>query len=375
MPTSAPRPEATIIRGVGAGRRRGLRNVLWCAGVSSGKYRSKDKVVHWKVKAAIQNTVSLLPDPVSYAIYYRMQRLFGGLKKTDPVDRLVAGIETWEWIARQGLDPTDKIFFEIGTGTTPLVPLAFWLMGARRTITVDVNPYLKEELVDESLEYIAVNRKEVTALFGAHLQQKRMDDLLQCARTGAFSLRRFLDLCSIQYLGLGDAAKSGLPSGSIDFHTSYTVFEHIPPMVLARILEEGNRIVRDGGLFVHKIDYGDHFSHSDATISQINFLQYSDAEWASYAGNRYMYMNRLRHDDFLALFQSAGHRILATTPALDARSLELLKTGRLRVNERFERKSPETLAIWRSWIVSQRTTSPVANGGSVLESDPQDRQA
>ena len=323
--------------------------------------------MHWKVKAAIQNTVALLPNPVSYAVYYRMQRLFGGLKRTDPVDRLVAGIETWEWIAQQGLDPTDKIFFEIGTGTTPLIPLAFWLMGARRTITVDINRYLNEELVGESLEYIAVNRKKVTALFGAHLQQKRMDDLLECARSGGLSLRRFLDLCCIQYFGPGDASRTSLPSGSVDFHTSYTVFEHIPPMALAQILEEGNRIVRDGGLFVHKIDYGDHFSHSDASISQVNFLQYSDAEWTRYAGNRYMYMNRLRHDDYLALLQAAGHRILATTPAVDTRSLELLKTGKLRVNERFEKKSAEMLSIWASWIVSQRTTGSMASS-RVLES-------
>ena len=51
------------------------------------------------------------------------------------------------------------------------------------------------------------------------------------------------------------------------------------------------------------VDYSDHFSHSDQTISSINFLRYSDDEWQRYAGNRYMYMNRLRHDDVLALFR------------------------------------------------------------------------
>ena len=52
-------------------------------------------------------------------------------------------------------------------------------------------------------------------------------------------------------------------------------------------------------------------------IYPINFLQYSDAKWDRYADNRYMYMNRLRHDDFLALFHSSGHKILATEPAID----------------------------------------------------------
>jgi hypothetical protein len=29
-----------------------------------------------------------------------------------------------------------------------------------------------------------------------------------------------------------------------------------------------------------------------------------------YAGNKYMYMNRLRHDDFLDLFKSFGQKII-----------------------------------------------------------------
>ena len=102
------------------------------------------------------------------------------------------------------------------------------------------------------------------------------------------------------------------------------------------------------------IDYSDHFSHSDPGISRVNFLQYSDSEWARYAGNRYMYMNRLRHDDVLELYESTGHRILSATAPVDERSRWLLESGRLRVHERFSRKPLEVLSIWGSWIVSQR---------------------
>ena len=318
--------------------------------------------MHWKVKAAIQNAIALLPEAMSYATYYWLQRRFGGLKRTDPVDRLRAGIQTWRHIAEQGIDPAGKVFFEVGTGTMPVVPLAFWLMGASRTITVDLNPYLKEELVGETLDYIAANQTSVEVLFGALLQRQRMDNLLQCARPGAFSLKRFLDLCCIDYVGRGDAARTDLPSGSIDFHTSFTVFEHIPPGVLTKILMEGSRIVRDEGLFVHRIDYTDHFCHSDSAISPINFLQYSEAEWTRYAGNRYMYMNRLRHDDFLALYEAAGHRILAAAPIGNARSLEVLRTGGVRVDRRFESKSPEMLSASGAWVVSQKATRTAAHG-------------
>ncbi len=309
--------------------------------------------MHWKVKAAMQNAIAHLPPSLSYPTYYRMQRLIGGLRTVDPEDRLAAGVQTWRRIVEQGRDPIDRVFFEVGTGTTPIVPLAYWLMGAKRTVTVDVHPYLKGELVRESLEHMFANRQDVARLFGGLLQQKRIDALFDLRRSGKFSLKRFLDLCCIDYVEPGDAARTGLPTRSIDFHTSYTVLEHIQPDVIAQILEEGNRIVRDDGLCVHQVDYSDHFSHSDLTISSINFLQYSDREWARYAGNRYMYMNRLRHDDMLALFQSAGYRILATTPAVDDRARQLLGAGRLRLHEAFAAKSPEVLWIRAAWIVAQ----------------------
>lgn len=132
------------------------------------------------------------------------------------------------------------------------------------------------------------------------------------------------------------------------------VFEHIPPAVLTGILNEGNRILHPEGLFFNRIDYTDHFSYSDKTISPINFLQYSDAEWEKYAGNRFMYMNRLRHDDFIALFESAGHAILATGPDVHEQSLALLRSGGVVVDERFGDKSEGILSIIGSWIFSRR---------------------
>ena len=310
--------------------------------------------MRWKVKAAIQNAVAGLPQSVSYGAYYRLQRRWGGLRAMIPDEQLLAAVETWRRIVEHRRQPRDAVFFEVGTGNVPIVPLAYWLMGAGRTITVDVNPYLKGELVEETLDYVSARQEHVRRIFGDLLQPRRFAQLLQLHRGGRFSLPRFFESCCIEYVMPGDAANSRLMPGSVDFHTSYTVLEHIAPNVLADILEEGVRIVRDDGLFVHMIDYSDHFSHADQSISAINFLQYSDDDWARYAGNRYMYMNRLRHDDVLRLFESSGHRVLAVTTHVDEHSRTLLERGVLRVDERFRDKSPETLAIRGSWVVSEK---------------------
>jgi SAM-dependent methyltransferase len=220
-----------------------------------------------------------------------------------------------------------------------------------------LNPYLKEELVAESLGYISDNEETVLNLFGPLIDKKRFQELLAFSSNSQPSLSQFLDLCRLEYIAPGDAANTRLPDQSIDFHTSYTVFEHIPLKALRQILEEGNRVMRKNGLFIHRIDYSDHFSHSDKSISAINFLRYSDEEWERYAGNRYMYMNRLRHDDFMTLFEAVGHRIVEAQPDLDQRSRQLLRSGDLPLNERFSSKPEEVLAIRGAWMITQKNAN------------------
>lgn len=305
--------------------------------------------MRWKLKAKIQNAVSLFPSSASYATYYWIQRHFGGLRRLNPISRLTAAIETWKRIQEQGVIPSGKVFLEVGTGRVPLVPLAYWLIGAEKTITMDLNPYLKAELVGESIQYISENKEKILNLFGSLIDKKRFDELQSLSRNSHFSVSAFLDLCQVDYVAPIDAADTRFSEQCIDFHTLYTVFEHIPLEVLKQILNEGNRIIKNNGLFVHRIDYSDHFSHSDKSISAINFLQYSDNEWEKFAGNRYMYMNRLRHDDFISLFKSVGHHIMECQPNTDQRLQKSLRNGSLQLDNRFSSKSEDVLAITGAW--------------------------
>ncbi|MFC4170959.1 methyltransferase domain-containing protein [Microvirga sp. GCM10011540] len=310
--------------------------------------------MHWKFKASIQNAISTLPHSVSFHLYYWMQRHFGELRQSDPLSRLHAGVHIWQNIQSLGHDPKGKVFFEVGTGRTPVAPLAFWLMGARRIVTVDLNPYLKGEIVKEHLAYISNNQDQVRGIFGNLLCPERLDALVRFSKRGRFEIEAFLALCRIEYVAPGDAARTDLQDGSVDFHMSYTTLEHIPEDVLRDILKEGNRIVKRSGLFVHCIDYSDHFWHVDQSIPAINFLQYSDRAWEHYAGNRYMYMNRLRHDDFLDLFRTAGHRLLKVVPEIDPRAHEMIAGRSFRVDDRFAGKTDEILSTINSLIISRK---------------------
>lgn len=77
-------------------------------------------------------------------------------------------------------------------------------------------------------------------------------------------------------------------------------------------------------------------------------MQFSDEEWAKIADNRYMYMNRLRHDDFLNMFAEVDIPILLQEVLSDANLASLLDS--IRLDPQYARKSKEVLQVTFSWL-------------------------
>jgi hypothetical protein len=153
------------------------------------------------------------------------------------------------------------------------------------------------------------------------------------------------------YRAPSDAAATGLPNGSIDIHVSYTVFEHIPGPVLEAILRESSRLLSDNGFALHHIDLSDHFAQ-DGEITKINFLQYSPAEWESYAGNQFAYHNRLRPGEYRAIYEAAGHEVLEWIPHVDQDSITAL-TGGFPVHPGFGSHLPQELCTGVLQVISR----------------------
>ncbi len=308
--------------------------------------------MNWTTKARIQNAVAFLPSGISHAIYYQLQRRFGGLREIDPVAGISTGVEICRMAARAGRTQWRSRVLEIGTGRRLNVPITLWLAGAEQIVTVDLHPYLKESLVRRDIEYIVEHPEQIARLFGPLLDEARFAALLDLAERD-WRLDGLLRLCRIDYRPRADASSLDLPDRSIDLHLSCSVLEHIPVDHLKGILREGNRTAARHGLFVHLVDYSDHFSHSDTSISPVNFLRFSDREWERIAGNRYMYANRLRVDDMLALFHACGHNIVIDQPDIDVTILDALTSPGFRLDPRFLNKPHDVLATRASWIVSE----------------------
>lgn len=319
--------------------------------------------MYWKIKSLIQNVVARLPSHLGYALYYTIQRRFGGLRNFTPNKTIKAAQDISKAIRQNGRELTDGTFLEVGTGRRINLPILMWLMGAKRVITVDLHPYLKEELVAEDLFYFQTHREEVAhALSENGYRVDRFKQLVALSPKAGL-LKRLLELCNIQYLAPANAAQLPLETGSVDFHVSVNVFEHISPNALKAILEEASRVVGDKGLAVHRIDHSDHFSHSDRSLSSINFLRYSEKRWARLAGNRYMYMNRLQMDDFQELFEQNGQKVLTILSEPNQDVLRQLQASTLPLDPRFAGKSKTTLATLTSLFVG----SPRKSLGGVAE--------
>lgn len=108
-----------------------------------------------------------------------------------------------------------------------------------------------------------------------------------------------LDMCSTQF-----------NSASFDLCISTNTLEHIPRDVIQKIWTECSRILKPDGLVSAKIDYSDHYWHTDKSIGELNYLKFSEKEWSRF-NHRNHYQNRLRHKHHLDLLREAGFAIVS----------------------------------------------------------------
>ena len=307
--------------------------------------------MNWKRKALLQNWIARLPAGPSQAAYYFLQRRFGRLRMVDPLGGLLTGVAVLDRLRERGATPLGRTFLEIGTGRRLNLPLALWLAGAEQIVTVDLNRYLKAELVREDLARIKSYPWEVRRVFGTSADtpvfRQRFGRLL-AENLGLDDLCRMMNL---RYLSPADATRLPLEPQSIDCQVSSRVLEHIPPETLVRMFLEARRVLRRGGLLAHLVDFADHFAPTDASISTVNFLQFNEAQWHALSGNRYMYHNRLRVNELADLCRQAGLSATIVEPEIDPRAMAELG-AHLPLDSRFARYSPEENATATAWLVA-----------------------
>lgn len=285
----------------------------------------------WYVKALVQNAIAQLPAPVADPLYFQLQRRLGELRNPRFDMRFNAALEIAETLAEADVKLAGKRVLEVGTGRTVDLPMGLWLMGADGVVTVDITRLLRADLVDASIAYLerawSDLRPKMLAYTDADILDERFAILRAARGLDEHGLSSLLGRMGIDYRAPGDAAWLSLPDQSIDLHVTFVVLQHVPPKPMVDILKEGRRVLRRDGHMVHIANTSDHFSHADPSLSPLHFLRYSEREWDLIAGNRFMYQNRMRADDYYARFEEAGLKVAHTKELTDERALSDLRAG------------------------------------------------
>ena len=300
--------------------------------------------MNWKLKADLYNIIDKLPNSIAGNSQYFLQKALGQLKNVNPTVSIRASILLAITAIKYGQKIERANILEVGTGRRINLAITFWLLGVDSIVSVDLNPYLKWELIDRDLDYIKANNSSIKALFPLDIRPSDFEDRWKKLLKIESARKELIALINFKYIAPGDASKLSIESNSLDFHVSNSVLEHIPAEILIKILQEGQRVIKPSGFLIHQIHLGDHRATGDNTITSIDFLKYDEISWNKLAGNRFMYHNRLRLQEYLNLFQDAGLEIIDLYDrSIDETALSLLKQG-FTLNKRFQHFTPENNA-------------------------------
>ncbi len=300
--------------------------------------------MNWKCKALLQLILSRAP--FSAYLNYFFQKY---VTKSFPItDASFIGIIS---IARRHIGvaqqycrrPLDQAtFYEYGAGWDLISPLTFYMFGVQCQILIDIRYLLRRELVNDT-----IRRHQTMApnLGLPRVPNKCIEDKSDFL----FSLKKYY---GIDYRAPCDARHTQLEAGSIDWITSTNTLEHIPLQDIQAILQECHRLLRDDGLMSCLIDYEDHYSFFDRSISGYNFLQYSDEAWAFFNPMLH-YQNRLRHRDYLDLFRAAGFEVVEERHK-EGTEADLRVIERLPVDKRFRAYTLPELSIRNAFVVVRK---------------------
>jgi len=308
--------------------------------------------MNWKRKAQIQNVLSHLPGGVE--VYYWLQK--NVTKSLPPPESKL--IEYFEMevehveTCREHLDVplSEATFFQFGAGWTMGSPLTFYSFGVKKQILVDIRRLIRPELINCSIQFL--QKMAETAPF-----TNKLDQIVSKDKNRAVEQLR--EWWGIDYRAPADARSTGLPDNSVDAITSTNTLEHIPKQDIANILTECRRILKPGGVLSFQVDYQDHYSYFDRNVSLFHYLQFSESEWKRYNPSLH-YQNRLRHCDYIKLYQQAGFDTICDRPQ-ELREEDVQCVSSMTVDSRYADYSVEELATRTSRTVLTKPAIAASN--------------
>lgn len=237
--------------------------------------------IPWKLKSSIFGLIDLLNAP--NALYFLQKYV---TKRSKRIFRISPIWEAHKKYLKEH-SATENVF-EFGTGKN-LAQNLFISDIVKHQFVVDLNPMLDFEIVNNVRRQIS----KIVAL----KSNVEINSLLELASYG------------IEYRAPYDASKTDIRDKSLSACISSWTLEHIPKDSITAIFSELYRTLKDDGIISAKIDYSDHYAHTDKTISLLNYLRFDENTWKRYNHDCH-YQNRLRHYDYIEIFNKCGFVVI-----------------------------------------------------------------
>jgi len=291
----------------------------------------------WQTKCTIDGVKAVLP--FQQSLRKLKQSLFGFAPMTSKYEHYIE-----EALAQVELlgSVSGSAVLEIGSGWEPLFPLVYRLAGAKKVYLTDLYPLLSNKSLIVTTDFVRGKLSMIKQRLGREVSLPVLTD----------DLKTNLDLLGFEYLAPCDCRKLPFQDSSVDVVCSHDCFEHIPPEALQAILKETRRILKPSGQTIHMIDHSDHWEHGDKSISRVNFLKYGEKAWKLICTNPQNYQNRLRHSDYLAMFESEKLKVVRADGQPNAKAIEAL--GSINLAPRFRKYSPTDLAIMGTTLIATK---------------------
>lgn len=299
----------------------------------------------WWLKAGIQGTLSLLPQP------QRWNRLFQRYVTRSLRLRAATFERKWaqalrhhaNWRSQRAYAP--RAVLELGTGWHPVVPCGLALLGVEQVHTLDVQSLVSAQTLAETLQLFDARLGEEPS--DLPIDRDRLALLRDLVRRPPRDPHAALARLGVHTLA-ADARATPLEAGTIDLFVSNNTLEHIDGAMIAAIFDDFGRLARPGAVMSHFIDMADHYASFDPRITVYNFLQFTDARWRLF-DNELQHQNRLRVTDFRELHRNSGWRLLVEENVSDPQAF-----GGVDLAPRFRAYPSEDCMVYSSWLTSER---------------------
>jgi len=245
--------------------------------------------VPWWLKISLKLMLSKIPLP--YSLWAKLGAFrHGDMNQPQrALDSLSIHATTADMLDQQSAAPCFSRaginVLELGPGDSAFTAVIAKAMGANKAWLVDAGAFAVTDM------------RAYQALFA--FLRKRGLPLSNINNPASFS--EVLSQCNATYLTEGVRSLAHLNDQSVDFCFSNAVLEHIPKNDMPLLARELLRLIRPGGICVHRIDLQDHLD------GRLNNLRFSEGMWeSSLFRNAGFYTNRLRFCEIIALFEQAG---------------------------------------------------------------------